>query len=238
MTAAVWKFPCGPCRLLSSTDGGPVAPAPFSAPPRGDRSALHLSGVLWGFCSQSIGPRFPGGERYPPRVVAEACPAPLLRLLRLSPQPSDRGFPFGPSLSGGQRLGFGRVEQLGRRGLRWGPAPREAILIAVPVLGLDSDYVSRPTVGQDDPSPACPGLPSEPTLRYPSRTLLSSQARNPPPRPLARVPPILRAPLPVPGHPFAPGGAGVSRPGPGDPLGRPAPSPLALAVSTPGSAAQ
>lgn len=206
MTAAVWKFPCGPCRLLSSTDGGPVAPAPFSAPPRGDRSALHLSGVLWGFCSQSIGPRFPGGERYPPRVVAEACPAPLLRLLRLSPQPSDRGFPFGPSLSGGQRLGFGRVEQLGRRGLRWGPAPREAILIAVPVLGLDSDYVSRPTVGQDDPSPACPGLPSEPTLRYPSRTLLSSLARNLPSPTSHPSPPNPRSPAASPWTSLCPWG--------------------------------
>ena len=39
----------------------------------------------------------------------------------------------------------------------------------------------RPPLGWDDPSPACTGLPGEPTLRYPSRTAPGSRAETLPP---------------------------------------------------------
>ena len=157
-------------------------------------------------------------------MAAKACPAPLLRLLRLRPISLSADSPSAPPIPGGQRLGFGRVEQLGRRGLSRGPAPREAVLIAVPFPAWTRIICPDPLwVGTIRVLPArvCRAsrlfairvaLPPVPGLRP---TLPTSHPSPPNPRGPAAS---LRSPS-------GPKGLPVTGPGPGNPLGRPAPSP-------------
>ena len=176
----------------------------------------------------------PGGGGYPPRRGGKACPAPSALPAPPATHLSNRGFPFGPSHPGwttprvrpGRATGETGPEQ--RSGALWGGSDRGAL------PGLDSDYLSRPPLGWDDPSPACTGLPSEPTLRYPSRAALGSRAETPPPDLSSESPQTLgpRCQSLVTLWPQGPKG---DLSWPREPLGPSGSLSLASAVSTPGS---